>query len=295
MKSFFFSFGLSMVGLVAASHAAAAVPPGTAWALLDSFSAGYSYTADAGLRGGGGEIGVNRFEFEAGGRTTLRSGAAITHGLGIVRTELQRSGAALLPERLEEISWRAGWTWQRDAQWRFMAMARPGFFGDGGSPDADTFNVPLIALASYGASRDLVWSFGVIANAFGDNPVLPVAGVRWAFAPEWTLNLAFPRAGLVWEANPTLTLTAGATVQGGAYRLTRSPNGSVGGRALIGEKVDYREVRLGVGGTFKVSEGVLLTLDVGSAVDQRFDYHERGLEYRGEDAVFVSLALSGRF
>ncbi len=286
--------------MIAAGTSLASAAPNTppaSFVAVDSITAVFSHTADADLRHGNGEVGVQRYELEAGGRTTSSSGANWTHSLGFARTELEAPVAALLPEYLQELALKLGWQFQSGPRWRFMATVRPGFYGDGSSIQTDTFNAPVLALASYASSRDLVWSFGVVANAFSDNPVLPVAGVRWQFAPEWIFNVGLPRTGVEWTISQDITLTAGATVQGGAYKTTRAPRGASGVAAarLTDTEFDYREVRVGLGAEFKVTEALRLNLDAGVSVDQRFEYHEAGVEQRGDSALFIAVAVTGRF
>ncbi len=285
--------GVALAGMVVALAAEPAAP---GFVLLDTITASYSATARTDLRGDVGGLSVWRAELEAGGRTPLGGAGVLIHGIALARTDLDRPAASLLPERLQEVSLRLGWMHQPGPRWRFNAMLRPGFFGDGGSVGGATFNAPFLGLASIASSRELIWSFGLIANAFGDNPVLPVAGVRWEFAPSWRFDLGYPRAGVAWELSPAVSLTAGATFQGGAYRLSRRPAGApLGATWLDGAKLDYREIRLGIGGSFALAGTLRLTLDAGVAVDQRFDFHRRGIEFRGDDAGFGAVALSGRF
>ncbi len=283
--------------LPASVFAAAPGQPAPRSAVLDTVSTLVSVTADADLKNAAGELGVQRFEFEAGGRTVLGPGHVLTHGFTWTRTEIDRPAFALLPESLDELALRLGWMYQIDPQWRLTATLRPGFYGDRAKLDGDTFNAPFLGLASYAASRELIWSFGLIANAFGDNPVLPVVGVRWTFAPDWTFNLGFPRAGVSWKYSPTTTFSAGATFQGGAYKLTRHPSAAAAAltRSLVGEKLDYREVRVGVGADIALNESVTLGLDAGMAVSQRFEYDDRNLVVRAKPAPFVALSLSARF
>lgn len=283
--------------LPAAVFAAAPGQPAPRSALLDSVSTSISVTADADLKNAAGELGVQRFEFEAGGRSVLGGGHILTHGLTWTRTDIDRPAFALLPDSLDEIALRLGWLYQVDAQWRFTVTARPGFYGDRAKADSDTFNVPFLGLASYAASRELIWSFGLIANAFGDNPVLPVVGVRWMFAPDWTFNLGFPRAGVSWKYSPTTTFSAGATFQGGAYKLTRHPSRAAAAltRSLVNEKLDYREVRVGLGADIALNAAVSLNLDAGMTVSQRFEYEDRGIVYRAKPAPFAALSLTARF
>lgn len=282
--------------LASALPAATASPARPGFHLLDSATASLGYTGDADLENVGGKLSVLRYETELGGRSLLTSGAALLHGIAFSRTHLDRPDVSLLPESLQEVSLRLGWQYQRDPNWRFMVSVRPGFYGDGSSIESDTFNAPFLGLASYATSRELVWSFGLIASAFSDNPVLPVAGVRWQFAPAWTLNIGFPRAGVAWELDESTTLTFGATFQGGAYKVMNQPAGApAGSPSLVGEELDYREIRVGLGGTFRLSAALALTADVGMTVDQRFDYHEFGLEHRGDEAFFAAIAISARF
>lgn len=282
--------------LASAFAAAPGTPARPGFHPLDSATVSLSYTGDADLENVRGKLSVLRYEAEFGGRSMLTSGAALLHGIAFSRTHLERPDVSLLPESLQEVALRLGWQYQRDPHWRFMVSIRPGFYGDGNSIESDTFNAPFLGLASYATSRDLVWSFGLIASAFSDNPVLPVAGVRWQFAPAWTLNVGFPRAGVAWELDESTTFTFGATFQGGAYKVMNQPAGApAGSRSLVGEELDYREIRVGLGGTFKLSDALAVTLDAGMTVDQRFDYHDFGLEHRGDEAFFAAAAISARF
>lgn len=284
----------AVVGALAPGIFAATAIPDRA--LLDRVNFAFSVTRTADLRGGAGDVGVQRFDFEAGGRTPLSGDAALTHGVGWTRTELDARGSNVLPDLLEARTLQLGWQQTLGPQWRGMVRAQPGFFGDGGGFDSDTFNVPLMALATYAKTRDLFWSFGLIVNRFGDHPVLPIAGFRWNFAPDWSFNAGLPRLGFEWRPGKTLTLTAGGTVQGSAYRLTRNPVAGVpGGARVAGAELDYRELRVGVGLNYKVTEWLTLSADAGVAVDQRFEFHERGLTYRGSDEFFGVIGVGGRF
>lgn len=288
------------IGALAAAGAVTpvvnAATPKNSFRVLDHARVEFSATASSSLRGGAGEVAVQRHETEAGGSTQMRGDARLTHGLVWARTELDRAGRNLLPDALQEVALRLGWQQTFGPHWRGVAVARPGFSGDGGGLESDTFNVPLLALASYAASPERVWSFGIVANAFGDNPVLPIAGVRWQFAPAWTLNVGLPRAGVEWQPGKRVTLAAGATAQGGTYRLTRNPvPGSAAGAQLADAKLDYREIRVGVGATWKLTDWLTLEADVGMAVDQQFEFYERGVKYRGSDEAFGTIGVSGRF
>lgn len=158
--------------------------------------------------------------------------------------------------------------------------------------DGKTFNVPLLLGASYAKSRDLTWLFGARVNAYSEHAVLPFVGVRWQFAPDWSLGLAFPRSGVQWRVSPDLTLDAGIGFQGGTYRITDNigtPAGAVG--QLANTFVDYREIRVGFGAEFALNRRLSFRIDAGAFTDRRFDYFDRDYTLDGDGGVFAAVAL----
>jgi hypothetical protein len=266
--------------------------------LLESYALSSAYTtrgdlSDANVRG---SVEVRHFDFSITGRTSLGEATVLLHGLAYARNSFDVSGAALLPEAGEEITLSLGLQQVLSARWFIAAYLRPGFYGDELSFDHRTFNAPLLATAFYTVNPDLSWIFGFSANAAADNPFIPVAGVRWKFAPDWTLNIGFPRAGLSYRAGENLSLHAGATVQGGGYRLTRALGSPGAGQPTLGRTwLEYREIRLGVGAEYNFTPKIALTADAGWTVDQRFDYFDRGYKLKGENIPYFALGIKGRF
>lgn len=287
--------GLSLpTGLLRAQPASATFRP----ALLESYSFSLGQTAGSDLSRGGvlGNVKITHLDFGFTGRTALSETTLLLHGLAWARNSLDLSNGIYLPDALDELSLSLGVQHRHSAQWSFGAYLRPGFYGDSLDPEPDSFNAPLLATAIYTVSRELSWIFGISANAASDNPFFPIAGVRWQYAPDWTLNIGFPRAGLAWRQNEQLTWNLGATVQGGDYYVSEgfgSPAPGIG--RLARTWLEYREIRLGVGAECKLSDLVTLSADAGVAVDQRFDYFDRGYELKGESPLFVAVAIKGRF
>ena len=286
--------GLLASGQLAAQPASATFRP----ALLEAYAVGFGATAASDLERGGvvGSVEVARYDFSFTGRTALGEATMLLHGLAWSSNRLDLTGPVLLPDRLDELTLSRGLQHRASPQWTFGAYLRPGFYGDSLDADADSFNAPLLATAMYHASRELTWILGFSANAASDNPFIPIAGVRWQFAPEWTLNIGFPRAGFTWKASDTVSWHLGATVQGGDYHVSDgfgSPAPGIG--RLSKTWLEYREIRAGVGAELVLAEGVTLAVDAGVAVDQRFDYFDRGYELKGETPFFLRLAVQGRF
>lgn len=267
-------------------------------ALLETFAIGFGTTAGSDLERAGpvGSVEVTRYDLSITGRTALAEGTLLLHGLAWARNRLDVTGAVPLPGRLEELTVSLGLQHRISPQWGVGAYLRPGFYGDSLDADGDSFNAPLLATAMYHASRELTWMFGFAANAASDNPFLPIAGVRWQFAPAWTLNVGFPRAGVAWQASDALTWHLGATMQGGDYHVGDGFAAPAPGAGRLARTwLEYREIRVGLGAEVALAADLTLALDAGVAVDQRFDYFDRGYELKGGSPAFLRIALQGRF
>jgi hypothetical protein len=174
-------------------------------------------------------------------------------------------------------------------------FARPGFYGDF-TEMGDSFNLPLLAMATYTRRKELVWTFGLNVNPMAENPVLPVAGVRWQFAPAWTFNLGFPQAGFIFQPNPKTIWRAGVSFQGGSFRISDNLGVPAPGVARLANTfLDYREVRVGLGADLTLPAGFILTLDAGVVTDRQFDYYDRDYRLNGDPAAYGSIALRAAF
>lgn len=268
-------------------------------ALVESYSIGYSWSGASDLERGGatvGEITVHHVDGSFAGRTPLAEAWMLTYGAAFSVNQLESDGGVALPDQLGELTVNLGLTHKFAAQWSGSVFVRPGFYSDLEDFSSDTFNAPLLAIANFAQSKDLVWIFGVSANPFSERPVMPVAGVRWKFADGWLFNLGFPRIGVTWDAKPTLALNAGVGIQGGSYRLTEGiASPAPGVSRLENTYVDYREIRFGVGADWKLSKTISLVAEAGVMTDRKFDYYDRDFSLNGSAAPYLTLGFSGRF
>lgn len=268
-------------------------------ALLASVSLETSYSSREDLNRGPtrlGTLAVQHFGASVSSRHQVSDSSTLLYGLAYTVHDLDASGPLPLPSRLAELSLNLGWQQRLSPQWSLAVFARPGFYSDFENLDSDSLNVPVLALANYAVSRDLVWSFGLTANAFSDNAVIPIAGVRWNFAPQWTFNVGFPQSGFVWKPTEQLALRAGVRFQGGSFRITESLGVPAPGIARLANTfVDYREVRAGLGLDYKLGDQFELNLDLGVVTDRKFDYFDRNYRLDGDRGLYGTLALKASF
>jgi hypothetical protein len=269
-------------------------------ALLESVSLIYSLSSDEGVDDGAfqaGDVSVDRFDLNlTGARPWAAAKGQFLYGLAYSRTEIDADPGLTLPETLQELSLSLGLRRELSGNWGLALFLRPGFYGDFESLDGDSFNVPALLLTSYRESAARMWFFGMTANAFSDNPVLPALGVRWQFSPSWTFDLGYPRTTLMWEAQEGFRAGLVLSAQGGNYRITENLGVPAPGvPRLANTYVDYNEFRAGVriektwGGAFT------LDLEAGALLEREFDFHDRDYELDGSGGFFATLALRGRF
>lgn len=262
--------------------------------LLQAFNSSYSFSAKENVTHGApvGEVAVHAFEASAEGRRRLSETDTLIYALTYTATILDQTTGTPLPDQLNDLGVRLGLSHRFTSEWSASVSATPGLYGDFEDVDGKTFNVPVLALATYRQSPELVWAFGARVNAYSDYPVLPIAGVRWQFAPGWSFDVGVPRTGVSWQVMEDLTLRGSLTFQGGTYRITENlgvPANST--RRLANTFLDYREFRVGLGAELALGERSSLGFDVGAMLDRTFDYFDRDYELDGDAGVFAVISL----
>ena len=220
----------------------------------------------------------------------LRGLAGIFH----TSTRLDLAGPVPLPGRLQLWGLSLGAT-RTLAEffgpgWSSTLMLRPYLSSDSSSLGDAGFSLPASLSFGYRQSPALTWNFGLNVNAQSDNPVMPILGARWDFAPSWTLAFGFPQTGVSYQASPALTLKAGARFQGGTYHVTTARAPGLGDTWL-----EYRDIRLGAGFDYQIGKVLTATLDGGVVVNRKFDYFDRNYDLDGKSAGYFTLSLRARF
>lgn len=263
------------------------------------FSARYSFggAADLDSAGPGAEVGVESFQLSWRSSAALGANTRALFGVEWSRHELDRTGVTWLPENLKALGVPLGVSHRFDERWRLLVTATPRLAGADGDIGDARVDVPVLALASYASSPDLVWSFGLRYGAQSDIKLLPIAGVTWRFAPAWEFRLAWPESGLSWRASEALTLRAIATIQGGDYRLAEDPRPTAQrvGESWAGDWLEYREVRVGLAAEYAFAPTFALRVEAGYAADRRFEFTDRDLTLSGDGAFYAGAGLTARF
>jgi len=202
---------------------------------------------------------------------------------------------APVPDRLEQVSAVLGMDYQFADQWLMRAEVQPGIYSDFTDVKWDDVDAPLVLGAVYLADEDLQWFFGLRADFRSQYPVLPAAGLRWKFADEWVLNFVLPNPRLEFDANERLQLYIGAGLDAGTFRVGENFGTDHGLPKLDNEVVDYFEIRLGAGCSWKLAPYVTVDAGAGYMPYRSWDFFDPNIVFRSHNAPYGQVACHARF
>ncbi len=252
----------------------------------------FSYAGRSAINEGSrrlGEIYTRQMRASAVMAVPLDAQSQCLVGLGAQQLEFDPPAASLVPDRLGSLAVKLGWNHAIDAQWSFRAEADPGTYGAG------SFGAPLAVRAIYAASRELQWAFGVNYDWRSGHPLVGGVGVRWQFAPDWTLSFLLPAPRVEWALTKNFSLSAGASLRGGTFRVADDFGRTRGRPAFDAQNVGYREINVGLGARWRLTPATALHVGVGQMLDRRFEFHDRDLLLNGDGAPSTQLTLTSAF
>jgi opacity protein-like surface antigen len=121
--------------------------------------------------------------------------------------------------------------------------------------------------------------FGVGIDALRKYPVLPGGGIRWKFAPQWTLNAVAPAPRLEYEVSNSFMVYGGADIRATSYRVDKQFGTMRGDPALNHAAITYEELRVGGGLEWKLTSAIKLVAEGGFIPFRNFDFHRTEVRY----------------
>jgi hypothetical protein len=217
-------------------------------------------------------------------------------GLSYQRYSFGFSQAAPIPNLLVAENAVLGVDFTFLSSWLVRIEADPGFYSDGRSFGIRDFNVPFDIGASYIAGEDLQWVVGMEVDLNRQIPVFPAVGFRWAIRDQWVLDAILPTPRLEFDWSKNLTLYIGGDVDDGTYRVDRDFGSALGRTNLNGAIVEYDEVRVGSGLSWKATKAITLELEAGYLPYREFDFHRSDVHFSNEDgAAYTQMSLNAQF
>lgn len=224
--------------------------------------------------------------------------------IGILRLGVQTErysfsfgDTAAIPDDLHSTNLIIGLDTELSDSFLIRIEAQPGFYGtDFDDFGQDTFNVPFIIGGTYIFNSGFQVVFGIGFDALRQSPVLPGGGVRWKFAPQWTLNAVVPTPRLEYEPNSNLLLFAGADVRLSSYRVEKNFGTLRGDTSLNHASISYEELRTGGGLEWKLSTAIKVSVEGGYIPYRNFDFHRTQVRYHQDGgAPYARIGFHAAF
>jgi hypothetical protein len=201
-------------------------------------------------------------------------------GVQTERYSFSYGNNAPIPDDLQSTNLIIGLDTELSDSFLIRLELQPGFYGtDFDDFGQDTFNVPVIIGGTYIYSATLQFVFGIGFDAWRQTPILPGGGVRWKFAPEWTLNAVAPAPRLEFEPNSNLLFFAGADTRLSNYRVEKNFGTLRGDTSLNHASISYEELRVGAGLEWKLSTAAKLSFEGGYIPFRNYDFHRTQVRY----------------
>ena len=201
-----------------------------------------------------------------------------------------------IPDKLQAVALVIGADFQIGEAWLFRVEATPGFYHGGTELAADGFNVPVLFGGSYFVNADLQFVAGIELDVNRKYPVLGAIGVRWKFATNFVLNAVLPTPRLEYSFSKSLTGYIGADIRETTYRMDDDFARTRQQRKLNGAIVDYTQIRIGAGATWKINSTFTLEAEAGVVAFHELNYHraEVGVKSDGYPA-YAGVSLKAAF
>ena len=251
-----------------------------------------------------GENGLRRITDFDGSQARVRFVWTPLTKIGILRLGFQTErysfgfgSNAALPDNLHATALIIGLDTELSDSFLIRLEAQPGFYGtDFDDFGQDTFNVPVVLGGTYIFNPNFQIVFGVGIDGLRQYPVLPGGGIRWKFAPQWTLNAVAPTPRLEYEPNSNLLLYAGGDLRLNAYRVDEQFGTRRGNPALNHGAITYNEIRVGAGLDWKLTTAIKFSLEGGFIPFRAFDFHRTDVRYHQDGAIpYGMLAFRAAF
>jgi hypothetical protein len=202
---------------------------------------------------------------------------------------------AAAPDTLQQFNAILGFDYQLGEQWLMRLEVQPGLYGDFSQPGWRSFDAPIKLGVAYLVDADLQWFFGLRVDLRSEYPVFPAAGVRWKFADVWTMNLQLPNPRIEYDVSDKFQAYLGVGILAGTYVVGDHFGDDRGLPQLNNATLDYTEVRLGPGFSWKARPNLTLEGEVGYVLYRSWDFFDQHINPTDHPLPYMQLALHARF
>jgi hypothetical protein len=236
------------------------------------------------------------WQFRSVASFKVREGFLLRFGLELSRFNFKVPDATPLPSKLQQASLVIGGDFQLGDAWIARVEAEPGFYSGGTRLRDRNFSCPVTLGASYFVSSDLQLVAGLSIDPERKYPVLPGIGFRWKCSRDWVMDFILPAPRIEYALSKSFTLYAGGEVLDGSYRTASDFGSTHDNPSLNNAIVDYTQIRIGGGASWKIATDWALEFEAGVVPVQEFDFHRADFKVRStEIPPYGAIVLKATF
>ena len=198
-------------------------------------------------------------------------------------------------DTLQHINAIIGFDYQLAEQWLMRAEIQPGIYSDFRKTRWASVGAPIILGTAYLRNADLQWFFGLRIDPRSKYPVLPASGVCWQYNEALTLDFQLPNPRVEYNFNDKIQIYFGAGIKAGTYVVDDRFGYNHGIPLLNGATIDYTEVRLGPGFSWKVFPEMTLEAEAGDMLMRSWEFLDKGVNVNSRPAPYLQLNCHLRF
>ncbi len=258
---------------------------------------------DASYTGGGSTkfLGVKREKSDAfslglgiGGRVSLGEGWMVPLGLQSQNLTMNSLAGTPVPDHVHTLGFSTGLGRRLNDRWTISATVSPTLYKLEDIRSND-IGVSGGLTAIWNSSPKLTWAFGLLMNPDSDVPVLPVVGLIWRMNDRFDLSLVYPKPRLTYRIDDRWRLYAGVNVNAMTFRSKDGLGDSIALPAYNDALGTYRDIRLGAGLGFKITETLSVEAEGGSSIHRQIDYTRIDERVKFDSAAYVRVGLAAAF
>jgi hypothetical protein len=242
---------------------------------------------------------ISEIEASAGGIVSwqLRDNLLLDFGAQWQRFSFDPDPGLPVPDVLQEVNLVVGADFQMTPALIMHVELDPGIYSDFQNISSGAFFIPIEIGGVYFVSSDLLFALGVSINYDRDPPVFPGGGVRWQVTNKFLVNAILPKPQLEYKLTDKLTAHAGANLLGNDFRVSNDLASSrMAPKKLNNAILEYTEVRVGGGLSYRVRPGASLDVEAGFTPYRKFDYPRADFKVLSTDiAPYAQIAISAKF
>lgn len=203
-----------------------------------------------------------------------------------------------LPDRLQSLSLDVSYQHQLSERWSLLTALSPRLANAGSSLNSDGFGASGAIIATWAYRPNLSFSFGGGYDVLnGASQTAPVVGFNWTVNSRWQVLVGYPTTAVVYTPSERWSFAVIGEGTGGTYYVEKDPAPGAPGRSSLDDStLTYEDGRVGLAGSYQVSEAVTLMATVGYLLLGQFEYESPKYKVKTDGgAPYGSFAVDVAF